>query len=280
MLHLWNTPSTEVLQNDSIPVNFANLSGHKSAITSLEWLSDSHSLVTSSADRTLGLWDITTGERVRKFTGHSLVVNDVRTFQGDGIVSVSDDQRACVWDARTKQAAKEIKIEYPLLAVCVGKREPNIVFFSGIDPTIYGYDLRDTSKPLIQIDTLHSDAITSLCLSNDDFTLISNSMDGTIRAYDSRPFESNQRIKPVIFDDAPAGEEHLLIRSKQFVRDGVPYVISGSCNKSSVILNMKTERLAHNFYGHEGTVIDVDVHPNEKVLVSGSTDGNLIVREF
>jgi WD40 repeat protein len=61
---------------------------------------DGKYLVTASADKTARLWDVATAQEVRRFTGHSGVVNTA-IFSPDGgsIVTGSSDRTARIWDA-------------------------------------------------------------------------------------------------------------------------------------------------------------------------------------
>lgn len=73
--------------------NFCQLRGHKSAVTDLAWAKDSEILYSASADKTLGLWDLETGRRVRRLAGHDGYINtmDITKRGIDMIVSGADD---------------------------------------------------------------------------------------------------------------------------------------------------------------------------------------------
>lgn len=346
-LFLWNTPLTNIFHSNekntssnndntgNIPVNYARLSGHKSAITSLRWSSDGETIATASADKTVGLWDIATGKRLRKFQGHELTVNEVTWLPsdyqipsnshasgGDLLASVADDGYVCIWDTRSKSYVADIKTDYPLLTVVSGNSNSvsggSLIYTSGIDPTVHAYDLRNSSEPYYQIETPHSDAVTSLAINNnrdnntndnnynnnsngdgdDSSILISQSMDGTVRAYDASTNLSRdaQRVQPALFNIAEqedgtttnataANDEKLLIRAqlKQFggsnKKKKQNLIFAGSADKSVAVWDFETQKLLGKLYGHRGTVVDVDLHPVENVVLSCSTDGTLIVRE-
>jgi Prp8 binding protein len=69
------------------------MEGHKGAVLDLQWSRDSKLVYTASADLTLGTWDVTTGERLRKHVGHEDIINSLSTFRlgGETLVSGSDD---------------------------------------------------------------------------------------------------------------------------------------------------------------------------------------------
>jgi WD40 repeat protein len=74
-----------------------------SAVCCIAVSPDGQHIVSGSDDKTICVWNATTGEMVAgPFTGHTDWVNSV-AFSPDGqhIVSGSDDQTICVWNATT-----------------------------------------------------------------------------------------------------------------------------------------------------------------------------------
>lgn len=58
--------------------NISMMSGHTGAIMEMHFTPDGSNLFTASTDHTLGLWDIVTGQRIKKFKGHTTFVNSVQ----------------------------------------------------------------------------------------------------------------------------------------------------------------------------------------------------------
>jgi WD40 repeat protein len=67
-------------------------------VYSVTFSPDGKTLATASADGTARLWDVQTGQELRRFVGHEKGVEDV-TFSPDGktIATVSDDGAARLW---------------------------------------------------------------------------------------------------------------------------------------------------------------------------------------
>jgi len=257
---LWNLPHASSADS---PPNYGELTGHKSAVTSVRWLNNGN-IASSSADTTVGIWNTETGQRLRKFTSHSLVVNEVDQDQ-NLVASAGDDGHVFLWDERDKGFINNFKTDYPLLTVAFHN---NIVFASGIEPVIRAWDIRSPSTPIFEIETQHADSITSLSV--DDSNLISRD-DYTIRIYDPKVVPGNH-IRPKVYDGAPAGPENLLIRS--VVKNNLIY--SGSSDKTVTSWDVTSARLVRKLAGHSGTVIDVDEF--EGMIASTSTDGSVILR--
>ncbi len=77
---------------------FAWLNGHNSYIRDIRFTADSEKLLTTSDDRSIGIWSRETGARLETLNGHSSAVNQVAVTDDDcHIVSLSDDETARIW---------------------------------------------------------------------------------------------------------------------------------------------------------------------------------------
>lgn len=87
--------------------NYMVLKGHKLPILELRWSRDGNSIYSCSADTSVAHFDATTGERVRKFRGHSGIVNSISTTRrGTELVcSGSDDRTIGIYDPRVGKFA-------------------------------------------------------------------------------------------------------------------------------------------------------------------------------
>ncbi|KAH3688385.1 hypothetical protein WICPIJ_000628 [Wickerhamomyces pijperi] len=258
---LWSLPHS----NDSeLTENYGMIEGHKSAVTSLSWMG-SDRLASSSADMSVGIWDTNTGERLRNFREHTYVVNQVDTEEGL-IASASDDGTVRIWDQNSKKSVHTLSTEYPLLTVQI---KDKLLYTAGIEPMIRCWDIRSTSTPLFEIETQHSDMITSLSV--DQTNMISRSSDDTIRLYEPNPIPGNH-IKPQVYSGATSGDENLVIRC--LLRGHIVY--SGSSDNTLTSWDLSTSRLIKKQPGHKGTVLDIDEF--EGIIATSSVDGNVILR--
>lgn len=272
---LWSLPT-----HDDENCNFGVLSGHKGAVTAVRWLEDQSTLCSSSADATVGFWDTTTGQRIRKCTGHELCINEVDVSKETGVaLSVSDDGWTCLWDQRQRESISSIELSYPLLSGTFN-RLGQVFYVAGIDPTVRAFDVRDSSKPLWECAAEGGDSITSLAVNGDDSVLLSRGMNGYINTYSAKEFvpEGIPRANPYVYDGAPSGQEQQLIRA-QFSTDNVS-IISGSEDKTVTVWDFASRKVTKKLLGHVSTVISIDHHPSENLIVSTSVDGTVIIREF
>ena len=76
--------------------------GHTDKVTSVAFSPDSHSAVSGSADRTVILWDIESGNKVYQFEKHTDSVNSVAISpDGRTILSGSSDKTLILWDTKS-----------------------------------------------------------------------------------------------------------------------------------------------------------------------------------
>ncbi|KAJ2961217.1 hypothetical protein NQZ79_g3531 [Umbelopsis isabellina] len=256
-------------------VNYGMMKGHTNAILELHWAKDAKQIYTCSADQTLGIWDVETGERVRKWKGHSLVVNSCGVSRNtpELVVSGSDDGCIKLWDAREKNAVETFQDDFQVTAACFSDAG-DMVFTGGIDNVIKAWDLR--KKAVAYTLSGHADTVTGIKLSPDGSYLLSNSMDNTTRMWDVKPFAPADRCVKT-FEGAPHGYEKNLIRPC-WSPDG-NQIASGSSDRSVVIWEVSSRKILYKLPGHKGCVNDVDWHPKEPIIVSASTDKSLYLGE-
>jgi len=248
---LWNTYG----QSE----NYGTLTGHKGAVLDLRWSRDSRTIYSASADMTIANWDLETGLRVRKHVGHEEVINclDLSRRGQDLLLSGSDDGTIGIWDPRQKAAVDYIETDFPITAVALAEQGHEI-YSGGIDNDIKVWDAR--TLEVIYTLTGHTDTITSLEVSPDSQTLLSNSHDSTVRTWDVRPFAPVDRAVQT-YDGAPSGFEKNLIRASWSSKGDK--IAAGAGDRTVVVWDTRSARLLYKLPGHKGTVNDVRFSPSE-----------------
>ncbi|KAJ9646365.1 hypothetical protein H2199_002414 [Coniosporium tulheliwenetii] len=254
--------------------NYGALNGHKGAVLDLHWSRDSKVIFSASADMMLASWDLETGQRIRRHVGHEEVINclDVSKRGEELLFSASDDGHIGIWDPRQKEAIDFIETEFPITAVALAEAG-NELYSGGIDNDIKVWDLR---KKAVTYSLLgHTDTVTSLQVSPDSQTLLSNSHDSTVRTWDIRPFAPTDRnIKT--YDGAPSGMEKNLYKASWDPKG--QRIAAGSGDRSVVVWEASSGKLLYKLPGHKGSVNDVRFSPTEEpIIVSGSSDRTLLL---
>lgn len=76
--------------------------GHSAAVLSVQFSKDGQYILSSSADKTIKLWNVATGALIRTFSGHKAqVMQAVLSDDGAKIVSGSKDSTIKVWESTT-----------------------------------------------------------------------------------------------------------------------------------------------------------------------------------
>jgi len=259
--------------------NFNILVGHKNAVLDVKWSHDSERVVTAGADKVLMWWDPSRGERIKRFLGHEGIVNSVDSAKEGGpspslLVSGSDDKTSRLWDARVRGDVGKLEHEFQVTSVAYGA-DGKTVYTGGIDNDITAWDVRQQRKTMTMKG--HVDTITYLSLSPAGTHLLSNSMDGTLRSWDVRPFVSGKRLVQSFSGGTHNAEKGLL--NCAWSVDG-SMVSGGSADGVVHIWDVPSGEELYHLPGHAGCVNSVVFHPGENVVASGSSDKSIFVGEL
>lgn len=181
------------------------LKGHKRAVLEAHWSADGDRLMSCSADHDAAIWDLGTGQRIKRLTGHEDIVNSCAVGKElpNMLVTASDDGNTKLWDLRVMRAVASFPERYQVLTVALDDTMYR-VFSGSLDSKIRVFDVRKatTSPPLSEARpepepespsllltlTGHVNAITGIALSSTNNVLVSNAMDHAVRVWDVRPF--------------------------------------------------------------------------------------------
>ena len=107
---------------------------HDDLITSASFSPDGESIATSSHDKTIKLWNVSTGNILHSFEGHSNIVKDV-VFSPDGkyILSTSSDNEARIWNTGNTQ--EESVIHSGLKVIASATYSPGGKYIAAISAT-------------------------------------------------------------------------------------------------------------------------------------------------
>ncbi|KAI9683871.1 MAG: protein with putative role during mitosis [Trizodia sp. TS-e1964] len=191
--------------------NIRTLPGHDHSVSAVRFIpsgaagspSTGNLLVSASRDKTLRIWDVSTGYCVKTMRGHADWVRDVSpSFDGRWLISVGNDQTGRLWDASSGEAKStflghEHVIEccciappatYAHLSALAGlKKAPpasssaEFIATGSRDKSIKLWDSRGT---LIKTLTGHDNWVRGLVFHPGGKYLISVSDDKTIRCWD------------------------------------------------------------------------------------------------
>jgi WD40 repeat protein/serine/threonine protein kinase len=169
--------------------------GHSGGVMSVAFSPDGKRLASASQDRTIKLWEATSGQLTRTLQGHSRHVNCV-VFSPDGnrLASASADG-ARIWDTTSGQEMQKLEGHtfgvYWVAFSPDGKRLASAG--ASVDKTVKVWDTISGQETL----TLkgHNLGFPGVAFSPDGLRLASASFDGTVRVWDARPWTPQLRIE-------------------------------------------------------------------------------------
>ena len=247
-------------KNTSTNISLANtLTGHANIVWSVAVSPDGQTLVSSSGDETIKIWNLRTGALLRTLSGDAGMVLSVAVSpDGQTLVSSSWDKTIKIWNLRTGALLRTLlESSRELWSVAISPDSQTLASSSG--NIIQIWNLR-TGK-LLHTRAGHTDAILSVAISPQGYLLATGSQDKTIKIW-------NLHTGALLY--TLTGHSNR-VRSVAFSPDGQT-LASSSWDKTIKIWNLRTRALLHTLIGHSGYVNSIAISPNGQILASGSDD--------
>lgn len=288
-------------------VQLAVLSGHETNVESVVFSSDGRRVVSGSHDRTVRVWDVETGEELRRLDHENWVERVWFSIDDRQIVSGSAET-VRVWDAETGEKLCQLNHEDPVRSLgfsastrlLISAPFTHFTGRRGYGPTLRVLDV-ETGKQIRQLVSCEEQVI-SLGFSSDGLKIVSGDEGNAVRVRDAQTGEElcrldghgdsiwsvafspdNQRIVSGSFDnmvriwDAETGEQlqqlvcHDLVYSVAISPDG-KRIASGSADTTVRVWDAETGEQIRQLNGHENCVSSVAFSPDGRRIVSGSYD--------
>jgi len=237
-------------------------SGHQSMISDCAFSFDGRQLVSAAWDKTLRIWDVSTGECLSVLKGHEDVVRS-GVFSPDGHQVFSGgggmDRTLRIWDTKTGECLKAFQGHLGSIRKCALSSDGQLVVTAAGDKTLRIWDAR--TGECLRILEGHEDGLRSCAFSPDGQQLISASDDTTVRIWDTATGECLR----ILYDhDRP-------VYGCTFSPDG-QQLASASWDKTVRIWNAGTGECLKILNGHENKIRDCAFSPDGKHLTSVSDD--------
>ena len=242
----------------SPPACEQQLTGHQGWIYCVAVTPDGRRAVSGSQDRTVRVWDLSTGEQIHQLLGHQDTINSV-AISPDGLraVSASSDETLRVWDLATgEQVRKLVGHQHYVLGVAITE-DFTLAISAAIDQTLRVWDLNQGRQSQILKGRLG--LLSSVAITPDGSRAVSASFDRTLRVWDLTTGEQTRKL---------TGHDGYVL-SVAITPDG-SRAVSASADRTVRVWDLNTGTQIQQLNGHEQTVNSVAITPDGAKAVSTS----------
>jgi len=250
---IWSVPNGDAVMSGE---------GHKDWVSGVDFHPSGTHLATSSGDSTVKLWDFQRASCAHTFTDHTQSVWGVSFHHtGDFLVSCGMDHTTRLWDTQSLRCRQTFRGHVDSVnSVCWQPFTNNVCTGSG-DKTVSLWDGR--SGLCVQTFYGHMNACNYVCMNLKGDTIGSCDADGVVKLWDVRMVAELGTIA------AQAGPYP--INCVDFDRSGTR--LAAACDDGIIrIFDTEKKEMINELRGHEEAVQCVKFDPEDKRLVSGSSD--------
>jgi WD40 repeat protein len=256
---LYRQDAPKVIAHENLSV-VNTLYGHESQVNSLAISPDGQILASSSADKTIRIWNKSTKKEIRIIRGHDSYVNSLAISpDGNTLISGGADKTVNIWNISTGKEIRRLKGHSdPINSVAISLDWKTLASGSA-DKTIKIWEISKGKE--IRTLSGHSQPVNSVVISSDGQTLASGSADKTIKIWE---ISSGKEIRTLQGHSQP-------VNSVAMSPDG-QILASASADKTIKIWNVNTGEEIRTLTRHSNYVNSVAISSDGQTLVSGSAD--------
>ena len=260
---LWQSQlpaGTPAITAGDIGSHISTLKGHQNWVCSVAFSPDGSQLASGSADCTVRLWDVRSGDCLKVLEGHQNWVMSV-AFSPDGsqLASGSADRTVRLWDVHSGECQRVLAgHEHGVWSVAFATTGDCLASGSA-DRTVRLWDARSGNclKTLAE----HQHGVWAVAFSPDGSQLASGSADQTVRLWD---------VPSGTCSGTLAGHSNW-IWAVAFSPDG-SQIASGSADQTVRLWTVETRQCSRVLAGHGNWVWSIAFSPSGRYLASGSED--------
>jgi WD40 repeat protein len=237
------------------------LTGHQEAVTALVFGSDRQIVVSGSRDHSLLLWNVQSGETLRRYTGHKGAVTAVVVSpEGRYVFSASEDSTVKQWNMLTGTEQHSLTGHTGPVTTLTLSRDGGTLVSGGVDKTLRVWDMR--REKTVRVLEGHKSAVTQVALSADGQTLLSGAEDGAVKLWGLVEGKVRQEF-----------QTEAAVAAAEFSAEGALVYVRKMQNGVKVWGGEKTQEI-EVYMGHQGYIASHSLafSPDGNRIASGGLD--------
>ncbi|MBD2097498.1 serine/threonine protein kinase [Trichocoleus sp. FACHB-591] len=252
------------------------LTGHSRWVRSLAISPDSRVLVSGSGDRTVKIWDLTTGQLSQTLLGHEHWVRSVAISpDGELVASASNDKTVKIWQLSTGKLLQTLSGHSDWVRAVTFSPDSQYLASGSQDKSIKLWQV--ATGQLLQTLVGHEHWVLAIALATGTVNasttkqplLVSGSRDTSIKIWQ---LNTQRLLHTLTGHDEPVTS--LVLSSNGQL------LVSGSQDKTIKVWQLENQILLRTLTGHADAVNAVTLSPDGQLLVSGSQDKTIKVWQF
>lgn len=251
------------------------LEGHSRSVNGVAISPDGRLAVSASADKTLKVWDLTTGRALRTLEGHASSVNAVAISpSGLWVVSASSDRTLKVWDLETGRLHRTLKGHSDSINGVTIAADGVQAISASSDHTLRIWDLETGYglRTLVGRRTLHP-----VTIPRGVYQGLTTTSDWIRRRRRSATLHSSRPTKRRNSPRAVEERSHISSVLGVAVGANTNRIVSASSDQTVGVWDSETGFEIHTLEGHISSVNSVSIFPDGQHVVSASSDQTLKV---
>jgi WD40 repeat protein/serine/threonine protein kinase len=239
------------------------LVGHEGPVFGVAYSPDGKTAVSGAFDNMLILWNLETGEIIRKFEGHEKFVRAV-AFSPDGktVLSGGMDNRVIWWDVETGEVLFRFEGHAKPVRAVVFSPDGKTAVSASDDMTLILWNL-ETGEMIRKFEG-HTERVRGAAISPDGKWLASASYDATLILWN---LETGEQVRTFVGHDDKA-------TCVVFSHDGTQ-LLSGAADRTIRLWDVETATEVLRIQGHGSWIKSVAFSPDGRSILSASDDGSV-----
>lgn len=248
---------------------------HDSEITKI--IIRNSTIFSCSLDTKLKIWDTQKQKLITTFLDHQGPINDLDVIE-NYICTASEDGDVRIWDLRIRNSIGKLKHGFNLQGSRFLKNQ-NLILSYGLTDSLYLWDLRMINVFINKSRVLKNSksfliSVGVSNLSNFIFILDSNNKLHRIQSHFKKCY--NTCIPIIVKKKLEIQYRKNLLKLN--LDDQGKFILNGDLKGNSFVRSLKNGKVVIRFNDHLDSVKEVTFSSKNKVFVSCSTDGSIVVR--